>query len=74
MTEIPYTFSDDDVILVLDALSSYRMLAESEMLSSFGDKRVSDECSVRMSKISSIADGIKKAYFESLKGACPHEG
>lgn len=70
--DISFNVSEDDVILILDALSSYRMLAESEMLSAFGDKKVADECSARMSKASAIADGMKKAYFESLKGACPH--
>jgi len=72
--DISFNVSEDDVILILDALSSYRMLAESEMLSAFGDKKAAEECSARMSMASAAADRIKKTYFEALKGACPHAG
>ena len=69
---ISCAISEDDVVLILDALSAYRMLAESEMLSAIGDKRAADECSMRMSRASTVADNLKKAYFETLKGECPH--
>ena len=67
--DISFNVSEDDAILILDALSAYRIMAESEMLSAFGDKHTVDECSRRMSEISAAASRIKKSYFESLKGA-----
>ena len=69
MKEIQYTFSDDDILIMLEALRSHHVLTESEMLTSYSDDEAREKSEAELARVDALSARIKRRYFEAVKGA-----